>query len=338
MRQNNRHIILVFLSVLLMALCTAPCLSAQNLDNLSIEELREMANKYWDTDKSKYFSISLEAAKRGDPQSQYKVAMCYKYEWGVAEDFTQAIYWYEKAAESGGCEEYSDLAYCYEKTGNMDKAIKWYLVDISYDSPQAPSSAFALGLFYKERNNRSEAIKWLKKSADIYMEKYNRISTFAIEALAELGVTYTPKKSTGTSVTSSAPTSGSTASPAKKSSSSEHISLIKKNLAAGMWSIPYSELKQSISQNDYRVFLIYNLDKDGNGVRFYCLATDEGIKLTSKDIFKYKIPSMTKIEMTFEDKTTLSLPLKAVDIDHFEIGSEKYEKVSQDWLKLAGLK
>jgi len=40
-----------------------------------------------------------EAAERGDAESQYRLGDCYNDGMGVAQDYTNAMYWYRKAAE-----------------------------------------------------------------------------------------------------------------------------------------------------------------------------------------------------------------------------------------------
>lgn len=173
----------------------------------------------------------------------------------------------------------------------------------------------------------------------MFMEKYNQIDTSSIEALAELGVTYTPQKSAGTSVASSAQTSGSTASPAKSSTSSKSISQIKEFLATGkMWSVPYSELSQYISQKREKLFFMYIFDDDTGTETL--MSTNEGkVHIIKTRLFTYEMPSPTEIIMTFNDGKTDSPTIKIIDETHFElhfddIGTIELEVVSDEWLDL----
>lgn len=49
--------------------------------------------------KAQSFSEIKRLAENGDKVAQYNLGLCYYSGGGVAQDYTQAIYWFSKAAE-----------------------------------------------------------------------------------------------------------------------------------------------------------------------------------------------------------------------------------------------
>lgn len=90
-----------------------------------------------------------KAAQMGDVESQYQMGLAYYKGIGVIPDYEKAVYWYQKAAKGGSSEAQNELGLCYEN---------------------------GLGVF---RLDKSEALKWYKKSADqgnkIGLANYERL-------------------------------------------------------------------------------------------------------------------------------------------------------------------
>ena len=55
---------------------------------------------------------------------------CYENGNGVPKDYTQAVYWYRKAADQGEAIAQYNLGWCYEKgqgvTKDINQAVEWY--------------------------------------------------------------------------------------------------------------------------------------------------------------------------------------------------------------------
>ena len=56
-----------------------------------------------------------KAAEQGNAFAQNYLAYCYQYSLGVTQDYTQAVYWFKKAAEQGNTDAQNNLAYCYQQ-------------------------------------------------------------------------------------------------------------------------------------------------------------------------------------------------------------------------------
>lgn len=62
-----------------------------------------------------------KAAKQGDVDAQFFIAVCYESGIGGAKSCEEAIKWYRKAAELGSSAAQRNLAYCYEKGKGIAK-------------------------------------------------------------------------------------------------------------------------------------------------------------------------------------------------------------------------
>lgn len=60
---------------------------------------------YWGdgvkADREKAFGYYLTSAKKGNPETQYKIGTCYETGQGTTQDSQQAMLWYRKSAEQG---------------------------------------------------------------------------------------------------------------------------------------------------------------------------------------------------------------------------------------------
>jgi hypothetical protein len=70
-----------------------------------------------------------KAAEQGDTEAQLNLAVMYKYGTGVNEDSSQAVFWYKKAAEQGNTKAQLNLAVMYASgegiLENFVLAYKW---------------------------------------------------------------------------------------------------------------------------------------------------------------------------------------------------------------------
>lgn len=98
----------------------------------------------------------LKAAEQGDADAQYNLGLCYENGIGIKKDYTQAVYWFKKAAVQEDYEVSFSAKYavglCYEEGRGVkkdrSKAIEWYLKATRYDLQQAWDGLERLG--YKE--------------------------------------------------------------------------------------------------------------------------------------------------------------------------------------------
>jgi hypothetical protein len=103
----------------------------------------------------------IQAAHRGDPESQYKLSRCYYRGIGAPQDMAEAQKWLEKAASKGYVEAQFSLGVMYYKD-----AVKWFQRAAENGSDKAQ---FSLGVMYLDgrgvQRDRSMAIHWFKESA-----------------------------------------------------------------------------------------------------------------------------------------------------------------------------
>ena len=120
------------------------------------------------------YSTELQrAAEAGDMVSQYKLANCYRYGYGVDIDMITTAYWYKKAADQG--DGYSQCAlgnlyYMGEGVGKDDKAFKLLKeaaeneIQPSGDAMNLLSSCYRFGLGTAKDINKADY--WLNKSKE----------------------------------------------------------------------------------------------------------------------------------------------------------------------------
>lgn len=101
----------------------------------SAEEQYELARRYYwgngvEQNYNQAFFCYQKAAEQGYLNAQNKLGLCYGKGIGVRQDYSQAAHWYQKAAEQGCKFAQFNLGFCYE-TGQGVKqdyiqAIYWY--------------------------------------------------------------------------------------------------------------------------------------------------------------------------------------------------------------------
>ena len=121
------------------------------------------------------FASDLEKAKKGDPEAQNTVGVAYYDGKGVAQDYTQAVYWYRKAAEQGYFDAQNDLGTAYYNGKGVPQdytqAVYWFRKAAEQGNKPA---IYNLGFAYENGKgvpqDYTQAMYWYKKAVD---EGYN---------------------------------------------------------------------------------------------------------------------------------------------------------------------
>jgi len=79
---------------------------------------------------TKALKLYLRAAELGNSTAYYMIGLAYEYGKGVEVDMKQAKRYYELAAKEGHVNARHDLGVFEEKTGNMDRALKHYMIAV----------------------------------------------------------------------------------------------------------------------------------------------------------------------------------------------------------------
>lgn len=111
-----------------------------------------------------------KAAEQGNPKAQFLLGACY-FGYGVAQDYTNEFNWYRKAAEQGYADAQCALGNCYHNGEGVpkdyDEAIRWYRKAAQQGNA---ASQCNLGNAYADgigvTKDQAEAIKWMRKAAD----------------------------------------------------------------------------------------------------------------------------------------------------------------------------
>lgn len=107
-------------------------------------------------------------AEAGDSKAQGTLGYMYLKGEFVHVDYAKAEHWLKKSATSGNtiknAESQFNLGFLYEEKGDLENAIKWYLLAAENNSINAQIN---LGILYEEKGLISEAKKWYKKAADV---------------------------------------------------------------------------------------------------------------------------------------------------------------------------
>ena len=64
--------------------------------------------------KEKGIALIRRSAEQGYTEAQYNLGRCYYNGEGVSQDYTQAVYWWSKAAEQGNADAIELLKVYYE--------------------------------------------------------------------------------------------------------------------------------------------------------------------------------------------------------------------------------
>ncbi|MBN6065385.1 sel1 repeat family protein [Aggregatibacter actinomycetemcomitans] len=107
-------------------------------------------------------------AESGNSKAQGTLGYMYLKGEFVHVDHSKAEYWLKKSADSGELAQRSEsqfnLGFLYEEKGDLEKAIKWYLLAAENNFINAQIN---LGILYEEKGLISEAKKWYKRASEL---------------------------------------------------------------------------------------------------------------------------------------------------------------------------
>jgi len=124
------------------------------------------------------FPRCLKRAQNGDDEAQCRLGVLYGYGHGaVPQDWTKAIYWWEKAANQGNASAQCALGYCLmnghgtvEQDGtdnSQERAVHWY--KMAAMQHQHAHAEYNLGLCYDKGlgvvQNQNVAFTWYERAA-----------------------------------------------------------------------------------------------------------------------------------------------------------------------------
>lgn len=139
----------------------------------------QSSNERENTDRN--FAEIYKAAEQGDAEAQYNLGLFYYKGNGVAQNYAEAVKWWEKAAKQEYAKAQWSLGDCYflgkGVTQNYTQAIYWQQKAAEQGDANAQCN---LGFCYAYgkgvAQDYTEAVKWYRKAAE---QGYNK----AIEAL-----------------------------------------------------------------------------------------------------------------------------------------------------------
>ncbi len=97
------------------------------------------------------------AAEMGNPAAARETGTLYE-----ESDIKQALYWHHKAVDGDIKDSYLNLGHLYEREGQNESALNWYLRSAAEENAKAQ---YQLYLYFLDKN-RSRAVSWLEKSAN----------------------------------------------------------------------------------------------------------------------------------------------------------------------------
>ena len=118
------------------------------------------------TDQEKDLEVLRSHAEKGNTKAQFKLGTVYDMdfkEWGVVQDYQEALKWYTKAAKKGYTDAQNNLGNIYREKKDYQGALKWYTKAAKKDNIVAQSN---LGNMYFYMKDYQEALKWYTKAAE----------------------------------------------------------------------------------------------------------------------------------------------------------------------------
>ena len=92
------------------------------------------------------------------------------YGWNVPQDLDRALRYLTVASENGDAISQFTLGFMYWSgrgtDPDQDQALKWFLLAAEQDVPEAMYNVAKIILTKDFENNKEEAIRWLRKSAN----------------------------------------------------------------------------------------------------------------------------------------------------------------------------
>lgn len=107
-------------------------------------------------------------ANSGNGRAQYLLAECYRNGRGVKQDYSEALSWYEKAANKNIVEAQYQLGYFYEYglcgvKEDKNKSFSWYSKAAEQGHAEAQSK---VAHWYYDKKDYSQSLAWYRKSAE----------------------------------------------------------------------------------------------------------------------------------------------------------------------------
>ena len=136
---------------------------------LDIDE-EEVNKSFENTLAEVRFEGYCKSADNGKADAQLNLGLCFYSGKGVAQDQTQAVYWFRKAAEQGIAEAQNNLGFCLDNgngiTQDQTQAVHWYLKAAKQGCAEAQ---YNLGHSYANGGgvikDQSKAIHWYSRAA-----------------------------------------------------------------------------------------------------------------------------------------------------------------------------
>src|SRR5260221_133949 len=112
MKKNPYTILLSFL--LASAMSSTYGMDANEFDPFTNTSMSRSQSTQNFQDDDERLSLILLAAEKGDAVTQNKLGYAYEYGKGVPKDETEAVRWYQKAADQGYAKAQLNLGVCYD--------------------------------------------------------------------------------------------------------------------------------------------------------------------------------------------------------------------------------
>lgn len=128
-------------------------------------------------------------AQQGDPKAEVQLGSVYARGEGVQQDYTQALYWFRKAADQGSAGGEYGIGYLYEKGAagarSDSEALHWLQLAAGQGYARAEAALGVVSLKGRgEPQSDADAVRWFRKAADQknpaaeyslgWMERYGR--------------------------------------------------------------------------------------------------------------------------------------------------------------------
>lgn len=118
-------------------------------------------------DAQQAISIYKKWVNKGSDYAMFKLALCYATGNGVNYDLQKAEYYYRLAALKGNATAQCNLGVLYERKGNYQEAVKWYIKSAQQEEAAAQYNLGLAFLYGKGVDqDRNTAIDWLRKAKD----------------------------------------------------------------------------------------------------------------------------------------------------------------------------
>jgi TPR repeat protein len=144
--------------------------------------------------------LLMKEAESGNAEAQYELSICYRNGWsGFVKDKAEELKWLKLSAENGNAQaqcRYGELfvygnGYEYGIENDAEEFLKWMhkSANSGYDI-----AMLALGRYYKDIDDKDNAIYWYQKENELFHQQYGEDDTRAVKRLRELGALNTSNK------------------------------------------------------------------------------------------------------------------------------------------------